>query len=1317
MAKSLIITEKPSVAQEFARILGVSGRNDGYIENDGYVITWCVGHLVEMVYPEEYDERYKKWRLEDLPFLPRDYKYNVIPSVSRQYDVVHKMLHREDIDTVYWAGDAGKEGQTIEENIRNFGGVRDGMEELRVWIDSQTEEEIQRGIREAKPMSAYENLGKSGIMRTIEDYAMGINFSRVMSVKYGGLLNNAAGTRSYTAIAVGRVMTCVLGMVVIREREIRNFKETPFYRVVGNFTDAHVQGEWKAVEGSGYFASPLLYKENGFREKKDALALIDRVQGHPAIVESIEKNISRKRAPLLFNLAELQAECAKRFKISPDETLQVAQDLYERKLTTYPRTDARVLSTPVAKEIHKNISRLRGYEPTSDFVEQILDRKLYGNIAGTQYTDDSKVTDHYAIIPTGQLTELGKLNTLQKSVFDLIVRRFLSVFYPAAEYQNVKMTAVVDVGEKKERFYASARVLKTPGYLEIAGIPKKEEEDSDPKELLHLADQLKKGDEISVDGYEVKEGKTSPPKRYTSGSMVLAMENAGQLIEDEELREQIKGSGIGTSATRAEIIKKLVRIHYLNLNKRTQVLTPENLGEMVFEVVSMTVPALLNPKMTASWEKGLDGITRGTVDFWDYRTKLEDFIRRETVAMIEQDLTGQIATRIHPLVGKGGKGLAAKRSLGIPCPVCGGTIETTPFGYGCSNYQKDGGGCRFSIGTIAGRDLNDEEVKELLTEGHTGVLSGFVSKSKKKFSASLILEKDDEGKVSVGFDFSKNQPEILEGVVCPVCGSAVEITPFGYSCVKHHEHPDECYFSVGKIAGKALGVDDLTELLTTGKTGLIRGFTARNKKKFNACLKLEQTEDGRKNIAFDFSQNDAAVVPDVVCPICGGAIVETSFGFGCANYRQDAPDSCRFAIGTMAGKDLNAAQVKELLNQGRTGTIRGFKSKSGKKFDACIALERTEDGKIELRFDFEHVEAKKIKDVVCPICGGDIVATPFGFGCANYVKDDPNSCRFSVGKMAEKALTEANVKELLTNGRTGTIRGFKSKSGKKFDARVALAKDEKGKVTGLKFDFTDLEAPKVKDVKCPVCGGDIVKTMFGYGCANYSKENPDSCRFAIGKIAGVSLKEAQVKELLLRGKTDVIKGFVAKTGMKFDAPLKLTPEGQIAFDFPEKPKPVETTLACPKCGKMLKKSQWYYECECGFKVSHTVAKVALTEEVMRELLETGKTKDKVTGFVSKAGNTFDTCLKLEDDRIVFDFDNPGTKREGASDGKGGERMFYEELEENAQPQPLAAEDGAQYIEENVPPFYDAMAEEYAAYEEEEAKQQAAASNFLDEFPE
>ena len=629
MGKSLIITEKPSVAQEFAKVLNVSGRKDGYIENQNYVITWCVGHLVGLVYPESYDIKYKKWRLEDLPFLPKEYKYDVIKDVSRQYDVVHGMLMREDIDRVYWAGDAGKEGQTIEENIRNFGGVRDGMEELRVWIDSQTEEEIQRGIREAKPMSAYENLGKSGIMRTIEDYAMGINFSRVMSVKYGGLLNNAAGTRSYTAIAVGRVMTCVLGMVVIREREIRNFKETPFYRVVGNFTDAHVQGEWKAVEGSGYFASPLLYKENGFREKKDALALIDRVQGHSAIVESMEKNISRKRAPLLFNLAELQAECAKRFKISPDETLQVAQDLYERKLTTYPRTDARVLSTPVAKEIHKNISPLRGYEPTSDFVEQILDRKLYGNIAGTQYTDDAKVTDHYAIIPTGQgMGALRGLSEIAANVYEIICRRFLSIFYPAAEYQKLAMT----LAKQDEFLFANFKYMLKEGYLKVATnrFARKKDDTKYSPEFIETIGHLKKGDILSLDKFEIKEGETSPPKRYNSGTLILTMENAGQFIEDEELREQIKGAGIGTSATRDGIITKLVNNKYIALNKKTQIVTPTFLGEIIYDVVYYSINGLLRADLTASWEKGLCGVADGSITKEEYTDKMNTFVIKYT---------------------------------------------------------------------------------------------------------------------------------------------------------------------------------------------------------------------------------------------------------------------------------------------------------------------------------------------------------------------------------------------------------------------------------------------------------------------------------------------------------------------------------------------------------------------------------------------------------------------------------------------------------------------------------------------------------------
>ena len=1146
MGKALIITEKPSVAQEFAKILKVSGRQNGYLENESYVITWCVGHLVEMVYPEEYDSKYKKWKLEDLPFLPKDYKYGVIKSVSGQYDVVHKMLHREDIDTVYWAGDAGKEGQTIEENIRNFGGVREGMQELRVWIDSQTEEEILRGIKEAKPMREYANLGKSGIMRTIEDYAMGINFSRAMSVKYGNLLNDAAGTKSYTAIAVGRVMTCVLGMVVIREREIRNFIETPFYRIVGKFTDAEIEAEWKTTEESAYYASPLLYKENGFAKEEDAKAFLESLAGKEARVSSVEKGISKKKAPLLFNLAELQAECAKRFKISPDETLQIAQDLYEKKLTTYPRTDARVLSSAVAKEISKNISRLKGYEPVSQFVNAIMQSGTYRSIGRSAYTDDSKITDHYAIIPTGQLTELNSVNGLHRQVYDLIVRRFLSIFYPPAEYQTVKFIAKIE----KESFFAGGKILKSPGYLVVMGKEAAEEKDEDggekeegtnAKTLLDMIEKLSENDVVPVKGMDIKEGKTSPPKRYTSGSMVLAMENAGQLIEDEELRAQIKGSGIGTSATRAEIIKKLVRVGYLNLNRKSQVLTPTMLGEMIFETVSMTVPELLNPKMTASWEKGLDGITRGTVDMGEYRAKLEDFIRRETLSMVQTDRKQELIKRIQPLTGRESRGAAAKKKLGIKCPLCDGEVETTPFGYGCSNYRTNG--CKFSIGTIAGRDLTEEEVTKLLTEGKTEILNGFVSKSKKKFSAALVYKKDENGVPSIQFDFSGNVPDVLEGVACPVCGDPIEIMPYGYTCRRHRENPEACYFSIGKIAEKQLSKQDVTEL----------------------------------------------------------------------------------------------------IQNGHTQTLRGFKSKNGKKFDAVLTLTE-EDGRKKLKFDFEHVEAKKVKDAVCPLCGGEMLVTPFGYACANRSRDGKEGCSFAIGKIAEKDLTESNVRELLTTGKTGTIRGFKGKSGKKFDACLELVKEEGS--AKIQFDFEHVEAKKVKDVVCPLCGGDIVQTPFGYGCAAYDKNNPESCRFSIGKIAGVKLKEASVKELLQNGKTSPIQGFIAKTGMMFEAALKLDEEKKVVFDFPEKEEPKETTVKCPKCGELMKRDKWRYLCECGYSQFHTVAGIALTDEQMTQIFTEGRTKEPIRGFTSKAGNVFDAFLVLKQDEngkdsISFDFNGVG----------------------------------------------------------------------------
>lgn len=1177
MGKALIITEKPSVAQEFAKILKVSGRQNGYLENESYVITWCVGHLVEMVYPEEYDSKYKKWKLEDLPFLPKDYKYGVIKSVSGQYDVVHKMLHREDIDTVYWAGDAGKEGQTIEENIRNFGGVREGMQELRVWIDSQTEEEILRGIKEAKPMREYANLGKSGIMRTIEDYAMGINFSRAMSVKYGNLLNDAAGTKSYTAIAVGRVMTCVLGMVVIREREIRNFIETPFYRIVGKFTDAEIEAEWKTTEESAYYASPLLYKENGFAKEEDAKAFLESLAGKEARVSSIEKGISKKKAPLLFNLAELQAECAKRFKISPDETLQIAQDLYEKKLTTYPRTDARVLSSAVAKEISKNVSRLKGYEPVSQFVNAIMQSGTYRSIGRSAYTDDSKITDHYAIIPTGQLTELNSVNGLHRQVYDLIVRRFLSIFYPPAEYQTVKFIAKIE----KESFFAGGKILKSPGYLCVLGKEAAEEKDEDggekeegtnAKMLLAMIEKLSENDVVPVKGMDIKEGKTSPPKRYTSGSMVLAMENAGQLIEDEELRAQIKGSGIGTSATRAEIIKKLVRVGYLNLNRKSQVLTPTILGEMIFETVSMTVPELLNPKMTASWEKGLDGITRGTVDMGEYRAKLEDFIRRETLSMAQTDRKQELIKRIQPLTGRESRGAAARKKLGIKCPLCDGEVETTPFGYGCSNYRTNG--CKFSIGTIAGRDLTEEEVTKLLTEGKTEILNGFVSKLKKKFSAALIYKKDENGIPSIQFDFSGNVPDVLEGVACPVCGESIEIMPYGYTCRRHRENLEACYFSIGKIAEKQLSKQDVTEL----------------------------------------------------------------------------------------------------IKNGHTQTLRGFKSKNGKKFDAVLILTE-EDGRKKLKFDFEHVEAKKVKDAVCPLCGGEILVAPFGYACANRSRDGKEGCSFAIGKIAEKDLTESNVRELLTTGKTGTIRGFKGKSGKKFDACLELVKEEGS--AKIQFDFEHVEAKKVKDVVCPLCGGDIVQTPFGYGCAAYDKNNPESCRFSIGKIAGVKLKEASVKELLQNGKTSPIQGFVAKTGMMFEAALKLDEEKKVVFDFPEKEEPKETTVKCPKCGQLMKRDKWRYLCECGYSQFHTVAGIALTDEQMTQIFTEGRTKEPIRGFTSKAGNVFDAFLVLKQDEngkdnISFDFNGVGDKTEQTPERQPGQEKTQnaEEQSEREMPQDM-----------------------------------------------
>ena len=673
MGKSVYIAEKPSVAQEFAKALKLNTkRRDGYLESDEAIVTWCVGHLVTMSYPEEYDPALKRWNLQTLPFIPEEFKYEVIPSVAKQFQIVSGILNREDVDTIYVCTDSGREGEYIYRLVEQEAHV-EGKKRRRVWIDSQTEEEILRGIREAKDLSEYDNLGASAYLRAKEDYLMGINFSRLLTLKYGNSISNFLQTK-YSVVSVGRVMTCVLGMVVRREREIRDFVKTPFYRVLSTIdAQGHTfEGEWRAVKGSRYFESYDLYKENGFKERKKAEELIQYlqtpddesvnvagIQGQAGLncrIESIEKKKEKKNPPLLYNLAELQNDCSKRFKISPDETLRIVQELYEKKLVTYPRTDARVLSTAVAKEITRNLNGLSKYPMAAPYMQDILNFGSYKTLAKTRYVNDKQITDHYAIIPTGQgLNALSTASSTAKGVYDLIVRRFLSIFYPPAVYQKVAIVTKI----KEESFFSSFKVLAEEGYLKVAGIPKKkasqtatkdssngnsennnndtnDEAGSDSSDqsldtgLFEVIKSLKKGAVLQVRALDIKEGETSPPKRYNSGSMILAMENAGQLIEDEELRAQIKGSGIGTSATRAEILKKLVNIKYLALNKKTQVITPTLQGEMIYDVVDHSIRSLLNPELTASWEKGLNYVAEGSITSDEYMRKLDHFITSRT---------------------------------------------------------------------------------------------------------------------------------------------------------------------------------------------------------------------------------------------------------------------------------------------------------------------------------------------------------------------------------------------------------------------------------------------------------------------------------------------------------------------------------------------------------------------------------------------------------------------------------------------------------------------------------------------------------------
>lgn len=630
--KNLYIAEKPSVARQFADVLGVKGNaGNGYLESDTAVVTWCVGHLVTMSYPEVYDPNLKKWSLSTIPFIPTEYKYEVLPDTKKQFNIVAGLLTREDIGCIYVATDSGREGEYIYRLVDSMAHVT-GKEKRRVWIDSQTEEEILRGIREAKPLSEYDSLSDAAYLRAQEDYLMGINFSRALSLKFSNVVQRYLGM-DRCVIAVGRVMTCVLGIIVKREREIREFVKTPFYRLVANVGEEGqtFDAEWKAVKGTKYFESPLLYKENGFKERPAAEQLLAELKaGEPeAVTQAVERKKEKKQPPMLYNLAELQNDCSSFFKISPSDTLKIVQELYEKKLVTYPRTDARVLSTAVAKEIGRNISGLKNFQPVAEFAQGAMESGTYKGIAKTKYVNDKQITDHYAIIPTGQ--GFGALRSLAPTalkVYEIICRRFLSIFYPAAEYQKVAMT----LSKNGEKLFSNFKYLINDGYLKVAAnsFSKKKDDVKYSLEFIARLAKIKKGDKLSVQGIDIKEGETSPPKRYNSGSLILTMENAGQFIEDEALREQIKGAGIGTSATRDGIITKLEKNKYISLNKKTQIVTPTFLGEIIYDIVYYSINGLLRADLTASWEKGLEGVAEGQISKQEYTDKMTTFVTKYT---------------------------------------------------------------------------------------------------------------------------------------------------------------------------------------------------------------------------------------------------------------------------------------------------------------------------------------------------------------------------------------------------------------------------------------------------------------------------------------------------------------------------------------------------------------------------------------------------------------------------------------------------------------------------------------------------------------
>ena len=837
--KIVMIAEKPSVAKTYAEALDLSGetKHDGYIEghskwdNNDYIITWSFGHLCTLSYPDKYDEKYKNWNFDDLPFLPDHYKYEVIKekATAKQFKVIKELYHYSDVSQIVYAGDSGREGLYIQCLIKKIAGNNGHVTEKVLWIDSQTKEEIRKGLKEMKPLSAYDRLADSGFMRAIEDYAFGLNYSRMLTCKFGGGFNKKIKSNKWKPINVGRVMTCVLGMIVDREREIRDFTVTPFYKIFVNCADKECEfsADWLIDKDSKYYNSPLLYDNKGFKETAEANKFIAELSEYPTIsTASVEDKTERKKAPLLYNLAELQNECSKRFKIDPQKTLEIAQKLYEGKLTTYPRTDARYLSTAISKEISNNLNGLLDMGYNSKYIEHILNFGLYSDIEKTQYCNDSKITDHYAIIPTGQ-GNTSSLSELELKVYQMIVNRFICIFLPQAEY-NIS-TAILQA-HNGEKFKISEKSLIKAGWMAVGKY--KEEEDDEDTSGTKLSDFLKVGDAFNAE-YCIEEGKTSPPKRYTSGSIILAMENAGNLIEDEELRAQIKGSGIGTSATRAGILEKLIKIGYICINRKSQALTPHTDGEAVYDIVKNTIPNFLSPKMTASWEQGLSMIEEGRTTRAEYKKLMEKEIRKTCQRLSAIKVKEETMDKFVP------------EDTGMKCPYCGKSIVTTSKGYKCeANLGKDKG-CSFFVSEICGVKISEPILNQLLTNGTTDNLTFKKKNGSGTFDAMLQLNKDER---KIEFKFANNDKPKSKaddtGMQCPFCKSGIVKTEKGFRCSKYG-----CTFFLSQIGGYTFTKENVKDLIETGKIGPMTFNKKNGNGTYNASLSLNTK---KKKIEMEF---------------------------------------------------------------------------------------------------------------------------------------------------------------------------------------------------------------------------------------------------------------------------------------------------------------------------------------------------------------------------------------------------------------------------------------------------------------------------------